>query len=391
LGLGAVKWIQPSCEEDPLRLAEACWKDRETRGALVHQIRSQALRYVHPHMGSRACWELALLLRQASHRVVKVIAPPPAVTRFANDKAEFSALVQRLFGSEATPASAVAWNVATVAKRLQQLAGSATCMVAIKLPSSAGGEGNLLIAMREVRDRSLHEIDAMLHQRLPQLEYQCGDELLVTQWLDDIVAVPSAQLWIPPDGQLPVLEGIFAQLTDGGEGGFRGFHPHDFPSRLEQQIARHCLLLSRVYQLLGYVGRCSFDMLLVGADRESARLEFIECNGRWGGCSLPMTAMNRMFGDWKKQPFSSHVLTLDGVQRVPFGRLISTLGDGLYRVGESRGRCILFNPQRTLLRGEVSVLALHDDWQAARATPDNGVLKRFVERLQAAVAEIDLV
>jgi len=34
-----------------------------------------------------------------------------------------------------------------------------------------------------------------------------------------------------------------------------------------------------------------------------AELHWIECNGRWGGTSIPMTVVNRLVGDWSRRPF----------------------------------------------------------------------------------------
>ncbi len=386
LGLGSVQWIQAPCRSHPLRLAEACWEDRSVRRELVRHIRAGDMRYIHPHMGSQASWELALLLSQASRRTLEVIAPPPAVTKFANDKGAFATLVDEMFGSEATPANSVAWNAATTAKQLRQLTTTAIQMVAIKLPRSSSGEGNLLIPMTDLRDRSLHEIDDMLRERLPDLKYESGDELLVTQWLEDVVASPSAQIWIPPtEQQLPCLEGIFVQVTKGKQGYFSGFCPVALPHRLEQQITRQCLQLARVYQLLGYVGRCSFDMLLIGSDMESAALEFIECNGRWGGTSLPMTMMNRIFGDWQQQPFSSRIFRLEGARQVSFADTLSALGDELYCKRSGQGKYVLFNPQRTRMRDDFSIVALHDNWQAASDSSSNGPFAVCSDRLRQAI------
>ena len=78
LALGPVKWLTPAIPKDPHRLAEACWQDRAIRRTLVHAIRNDGLRYIHPHYGTKAIWQLALLLEQASHMPISVIAAPPA-------------------------------------------------------------------------------------------------------------------------------------------------------------------------------------------------------------------------------------------------------------------------------------------------------------------------
>ncbi len=110
-------------------------------------------------------------------------------------------------------------------------------------------------------------------------------------------------------------------------------------------------------------------MLLVGPNIGESELEYIECNGRWGGTSLPMTMMNRMFSDWRSQPFTSRTLTIEGVKEMSFDDMQRALSDQLYcHQTANSGTCVLLNPQRTLDRDEVSVVALHDNWAASANT-----------------------
>ncbi len=381
LGLGHVSWIAPTAVADPLRLAEACWEDRQVRRELVRRIRQDGLRYIHPYIGSAGPWELALLLSQASHRPVQVIAPPPEVTKFANDKGSFTKLVSTMFGSAAAPASAVVWNRATAAKQLREL-GRTAQLVVIKLPSSASGVGNLLIPICEIQDRTLRQIEDLLNERLGALNYSSCEELLVTHWVNDLVCSPSAQLWIPPAQQgPPILEGLFTQKIEPGNTCFIGCEPIELPAALHQRIIRQCLQLARVYQMLGYIGRCSLDMLLVGPSRQQAEMEFIECNGRWGGTSLPMTLINRLFGDWQKHPFSSRTVKIQGVDQLDFLDLLRLIDDQLYRRSSDSGNLVLFNPQRALVRSELSVIALHEN-----GTTSDQVFASLSQRVEAALA-----
>ncbi|TWU55882.1 hypothetical protein [Rubripirellula reticaptiva] len=384
LGMGCVVWVTPKPLNDPLELAGACWEDRRVRRELVRRVRQDGLRYIHPHMGSKAAWELALLLSQASHRSVEVIGPPPSVTQFANDKGEFSKLVTAMFGSGAIPASAVVWNKATAAKRLKELDSFAQ-FIAVKLPSAAGGTGNVLISTSEIRDRTLQRIEEILDDRLRHLKYEVGDELLVTQWVDNLIGSPSAQIWIPTRSQgLPILEGLFMQNVSPGQGCFLGFGPAQLTDELKETITRRCLQLARVYQLLGYVGRCSLDMLLVGPNLQEAKMEFIECNGRWGGTSLPMTAMNRMFSDWRSRPFSARTLKVDGLCQMTFPNLLRLLEGQLYQKKLNSGKFVLFNPRRTLVHSEVSVIALHQHWNS-----DDNAFENLEQTILAALESSD--
>jgi len=71
----------------------------------------------------------------------------------------------------------------------------------------------------------------------------------------------------------------------------------------QRRLAGEAALLGALFQRLGYFGRCSFDAILVGPDLDRALLHWIECNGRWGGVSLPLTLASRLFGDWRRRPF----------------------------------------------------------------------------------------
>jgi hypothetical protein len=56
-------------------------------------------------------------------------------------------------------------------------------------------------------------------------------------------------------------------------------------------------------ETVGLIGtaRKNFDSILVGRDLTRADLHWVECNGRWGGVSIPLTLTNRLAGDWTRQ------------------------------------------------------------------------------------------
>ena len=55
--------------------------------------------------------------------------------------------------------------------------------------------------------------------------------------------------------------------------------------------------LATLFQRLGYFGRCSFDAVVTGQNSHAGRVHWIECNGRWGGVSIPMSLVNRLTAD----------------------------------------------------------------------------------------------
>ena len=69
-------------------------------------------------MGTFAVWELAALLQRASRQPVRVIAPPPGVTRWVNNKIAFADTVTRLFGPQMRPRMVAVANFATLSQRV---------------------------------------------------------------------------------------------------------------------------------------------------------------------------------------------------------------------------------------------------------------------------------
>ncbi|MGA7495797.1 MAG: hypothetical protein WBX00_03635 [Isosphaeraceae bacterium] len=363
LGLGSPRWLDPPpSRAGPSGLALACWKDRATRRKIIHELRCGELLALHPHMGTFAVWELAALLQRASRQPVRVIAPPPGVTRWVNNKIAFADTVTRLFGPQMRPRMVAVANFATLSQRVAELAEDARVLV-IKLPDSAGGRGNVVIDATLLRGKSLLAICKMLERLIRPLCWDRRNPLLVGCWETDVIGTPSVQLWIPPRLQgPPMVEGIFAQVLVNCEGSFQGSCKADLPGPLGQEIVTRSWLLAELFQRLGYVGRCSFDLILVGDDLGSCRIEFIECNGRWGGTSGPMTLMNRLFGDWTAQPYASSQDHLEGLNRLRFLDLLDGLQSDLYDRRTGRGWIILYNPLQIASSSGISFLVLGSSW-----------------------------
>lgn len=379
LGLGAVEWLHPARPAHPLRIAAACWEDRHVRRQLVHRMRFGELSYLHPHMGTFSCWELAALLNGASRRPIQVIAPPPAVTAWANDKVQFTDAISRLFGKKFVPRTMSAWNETSLARHVAELSEISE-VIGLKLPNSAGGSGIIVLDAIEFRGRRPHEIRQTLQPLLASIAWDASSRLLIDTWETDVLCSPSAQIWIPPESAgLPVLEGLFVQQLAGRQE-FVGVTPASFPAPLADELATDAWLVARLFQRVGYIGRCSFDLILVGANLANCRLEFIECNGRWGGTSLPMTLMNRLFNDWQQQPFAVRVVPAAGLDRVTFPQLTHELQHDLYDHRTGQGRLIVYSPGRMPRQSSLTVLALGDSWDDAA----DCVAKRVGHRLERA-------
>jgi hypothetical protein len=382
LGLGAPTWLRPALADHPLRLASACWADRAVRRTLIHALRNGDLSQLHPHMGNSSVWQLAALLHETSRRPLQVIAPPPGLTEWVNDKLAFAETIERLFGRDLIPRTEEAANFTTLARRVRELAAGATC-IGLKLPDSAGGGGNVVVDADVFKRRSLHDTVQELRRLLAPLSWNGQCDLLVGSWETDVVCAPSAQLWIPPQsGGPPLVEGLYEQIIVGREGIFVGNRPASTLGSLTQEIVDRCWLLALLYQHLGYVGRCSFDMILVGESLAASRLQFVECNGRWGGTSIPMMLMNRIFGDWNTRPYAAQEWVVEGLSRLRFAEVLDHFADDLFDVRSGEGHVIFYNPGRIRAQSGINVLALGDTWDAA----DRLLQSEIPERLRDLVA-----
>jgi hypothetical protein len=379
LGLGYPEWLRPLPDRPPVRLAAACWIDREVRGRVVRALRQERLRYLQPYHGSRSVWQLAWLLQRSSRRPLHVLAPPPRLSRLVNDKLWFCHAVESLLGPSAVPTTREAGNLATLALVARSLARRSQRIV-VKRPDAAGGEGNLVVESSRLADKSLGEIRRHFRARLGDIGWTGSSPLLVSSWETEVLSSPSTQFWIPPrEQEEPVVEGVYEQVLSGTSGIFEGCRPAELPSDLTQEMVDRSYLLARLFQELGYVGRCSIDLLLVGPDLESARIELIECNGRWGGTSIPMTLANRLLGDWSRRPYFARELAVPGLCGVPTREVLACLEDDLFDVRTGRGHFVVFNPGRRDFRPAVAVLAFGESQREAERL----VMEDATERLQS--------
>lgn len=383
LGLGSVTWLVPAARRDPLQLALACYEDRAVRKDLVGAMRRAELAWVHPHMGNFPAWALATLLRRSARRPLGMIAPPPGVTRFVNNKIYFAEAVSRLFGRQALPRTHEAPNFVTLARYVQHLAARHR-VLAFKVPDSAGGAGNLILEAERFQGLTLGEIRRLLKELMVDLAWMGEGSLLVSHWETDVLGAPSAQLWIPPEAAgPPIVEALYLQIVEGDRGYFAGGQPARLPEDLAQAVTDRCWLIARMFQRMRYVGRCSIDLLLVGKSLADCGFELIECNGRWGGTSLPMTLANRVFGDACATPHAFRELRLPGLRDLGFQGLLELLDEDLFDRRTGRGHLVLYNPGRVRVASGINVLALAPTWEEAATL----VGRAFPKRLRAALRE----
>ena len=250
-----------------------------------------------PHLTTGHVWRLGAAVAARSGAPISICGPSPRLSRRVNDKLWFAACVRDVLGQSALPPSFGAYGPAALAGEVKHLV-SRFDRVVVKVPDSAGSAGNLSLESRRLRDHSVTELSRILTLLLHGLGWRDRYPLLVEVWETEVLMSPSIQVWVPhADEGLPVVEGIYQQVVEHKEGVFIGAVRAELPSEWEQRLSTEAMRLAYLFQRLGYFGRCSFDVLLSGTDLKTAAVHWIECNGRWGGVSVPMTFANRILAD----------------------------------------------------------------------------------------------
>ena len=300
LGLGRPEVLVLKPSNNVLSLAEMAAADAPLFERLVERAGDAGGLGIVTYMGSADVWQLAGRISHAARVPVKVAAAPPALTRRVNDKLWFAKCVADLLGQQALPATAGAYGLATLVGRIIEMEDTHESL-AIKLTRSASSAGNYLLDLKRIKGMSARGLYAWLEERFHALGWSGRFPVIVTSWERPVLSSPSVQLWLPERKHgPPIVEGIFDQIIVGDTAVFSGAEPSRLSEHLQQRLANEAAHIGLLFQYLGYFGRCSFDSILVGQSLDTAELLWVECNGRWGGVSIPMTLANRLLGDWRK-------------------------------------------------------------------------------------------
>jgi hypothetical protein len=364
LGLGDVEVLRARSSAPGAPLATRCRTDPEVLGRLAAIARLHGGMTVHPYISSGPVWQLAAAIAERAGAPIHVAAPLPRLARCVNDKLWFAKRTAELLGERSLPPGAKARDLPSLARHVAAL-GREHAEIVIKLPSAAGSRGNVVIASEQVRGRSDEALRHFLDDLLAGLGWRRAFPLLVSAWESPVVMSPSVQLWIPPaeDGP-PIVEGIFEQRTTGVAGTFIGAIPASLPRHVEARIAGEAVILGTYFQELRYFGRCSFDAILVGHDVATAALHWVECNGRWGGTSTPMTLVNRLVGDWTTAPFET--VAPDWPLRISFTEALDRTADRLFRPGDRAG-IVFVSPGDVVAGTGLQFVAVAETLEAACA------------------------
>ncbi len=346
LALGAIEVLALPETGQPLPIgpAQRSRGDPAIMTALINAARAQNGLVMFPYMGTGEVWMLASEIAKRASVPVYIAAPPPRLVRRVNDKIWFGARVRQVLGAAALPPSYSTFGPAALAARVAAIARD-NQQVVVKLPDSASGSGNLVLPARELHGMSLAELRQRLIDLLEGLGWRGTFPLLAGVWDAPVLANPSVQLWVPlaADGP-PIVEGLFDQHIEGPQARFVGASLSRLPSQWQQRIADEAARLAFLFQQLGYFGRCSLDVVLVGEDLESATLHWIECNGRWGGTSLPMTIASRLVPDWHQRTTLIVQRPLQIGPASTFAEVIARLEGQLLRVGGADRGIVFLSP-----------------------------------------------
>ncbi|MCA8921043.1 MAG: hypothetical protein KDD82_04495 [Planctomycetes bacterium] len=318
---------------------------------------------LHPYMGIEDVWALARALAERSGGEVRVLGPPPPATWVANDKGVFSRLVSGVLGPEFVVETHGSNQAAELAKLLQDLATRHE-RVALKRTRCASGMGNWHLSAQEVREHTA--LADRVERFLFDTRWDGVEQVLAMAW-EPAEHSPSTQLWIPSlEGGPPRLDGIYEQILVGELRVFQGSRPAGFPRETLRQIAATSLQVGAALQALGYVGRCSFDLLLLGDPAQPSALRFTESNGRWGGTSTPMHLVDRLI-QGPRPPYRAQDFVHPGLIGATFPEVAAKLGDRLYDPRTGEGRYVLYNVGPLQGSGKLDVIAFGDSQDEAEA------------------------
>ena len=363
LKLAPVDFVQATPVESRLALARAC-SEGEARTRILQRIEARGSLTIDPFMGIEEVWELARSLSRSMDAPVSVLAPPPPVTWIANDKHLFSQLVESILGPEWLVETQIGRSPESLARELLSLAERHD-QVGLKRLRCASAMGNKVFAAAEIQGQSVNDVAAKVRRFLERTQWQGDEDVQVVAW-EKVDHSPSTQLWIPPrEMGAPRLDGVFEQLLEGEHKVFVGSRPSTLPFAVNTAAGEDSIAVALALQALGYVGRCSFDFVLVGDPEGDFQLHFTECNGRWGGTSIPITFLDRLMAGRPRPPYRAQDFVHPGLVGASFGELLEQVGAEAYDAQSGTGRFIFYNTGPLEGFGKLDVIAMGETQRQA--------------------------
>ena len=230
--------------------------------------------------------------------------------------------------------------------------------VGLKRTRCASAMGNAVFEAEAVIEE--REAQHAVREFLERTEWPSGEEVLAVAWLDTDLS-PSTQLWIPPSGRgAPRLDGIYEQILKGEEKVFVGSRPSTLPDAVHRTLGAHALMVAAALQELGYVGRCSFDHLVMGDPDGEFQALFTECNGRWGGTSAPMSLVDRLVRG-PRPAYRAQDVVYPELVGARFEDILELTRDAAFDTSTGRGRFLFYNVGPLDDYGKFDVISIGED------------------------------
>ena len=356
LGFGEVTWLDAASRDNPLAVARGCLNGRGF-AQLVDRARAAGGLVVHPYMAIEDVWTLAARLTAEAGVPVSVIGPPPPTTWIANDKDLFTELVEIVLGPGWTSETYRATAPTRMAELLRRLAETRPA-VGLKRTRCASAMGNCVLDAEAIRSETPAETEASIRRFLARTEWPDGEPVLLVAWEDARVS-PSTQWWIPPAPDPPRLDGVYEQILEGERKVFVGSRPAVLAAPVYDALTGAAARVATALQALGYVGRCSFDHLILEDPEPTGRpcIRFTECNGRWGGTSTPMHLVDRII-EGPRPPYRAQDFSHERLGELTFDEVLARVGENVFDHGHQRGRFIFYNVGPLGGFGKFDVIAL---------------------------------
>lgn len=368
LGIGAGTVVEPKRPPNApfLPLSLRCTRDPASLKRLCKVAQLEGKLNLVPYIGTGNVWRLASGIASQSGAEIYVAAPPPRLTRRVNDKLWFLERVREALDASASPVTYSIFGPAALAARLRSLAARCARVV-VKIPDSAGSLGNVMIPSELIAGRSLKQIRQSILDLLVERGWRSSYPLLVGVWDYPVIASPSVNVWVPrrEEGP-PIIEGVFTQAISGDEGEFVGAEPSNLPKPLEQRIFTGAACLAQYFQNLGYFGQCGFDTILIGDSLENASIHWLECNGRWGGVSIPITIANRLLGNWTRKFVIIVQHNKLSMPPRPLQSILEMLKGHLFSPSHNQEGVVLLAPGKLINGSGLNLMIIADTKRTAR-------------------------
>jgi len=349
---------------------------------LISGIQKKDVQYIHPYMGVHDVWELGLDLSKHLGRKLKVLGPLPYVCKWVNDKSYFTHFVRLILGPDDVVTTKWSTHLSATCGALRELA-KLYPKVALKIADYASALGNILYDSQELSKLSDQELKERVLKDLEDHGWTEGHTVCIVQWRHDMLSSPSSQVWIPSikEGP-PIIEGIFEQFLEGEKKIFKGSRPSTLPKYINDAVAKKTFLLSLFFQYLGYVGRCSFDLIISGTDYDDCDVQLVECNGRWGGTSLPMSFVNRLFGNHHDICYKALDIAHPKLKGIPFEKFLAVFKENeAFQKKKKKGHFIFYNTACLEPTSKFDVIALGKDYEETHRRTDVELIDIIKKRL----------